>query len=125
MNGFTQVGGTLLSANGNAVLGHVNRVRVAGVPGTFECQPEVPVEKGMTYALGMGGYALVVQVEECWIDATRRRHANGRVLRQLSGVPGVSRPHEEGCPLRGWDGQAGVPQPECECIGTMATSVRD
>jgi len=59
MNSFTQVGGTLLSANGSAVLGHVNLVWVAGVPGTFECQPEVPVEKGMTYALGMGGYVIV------------------------------------------------------------------
>jgi hypothetical protein len=94
VNGFTEIGGTLLSADGGSVLGHVNDVRVAGVPGTFECQPDVAVERGKTYALGAGAFALVVQVEGCWIDATRRRHANGRVLRQLSDVPGISRPHE-------------------------------
>jgi hypothetical protein len=96
MNGFTEAGGTLMTENGGAVLGHVNSVRVSGVPGTFECQSDVPVERGMTYALGVGGYALVVQVEACWPDAAKRRHANGRVLGQMSDVPGVSRVHDDG-----------------------------
>ena len=94
MNGFNEAGGTLMTANGGAVLGHVNCVRVSGIPGTFECQSDVPVERGMTYALGVAGYALVVRIEDCWPDAAERRHAHGRVLRQVSDVPGVSRPHD-------------------------------
>jgi hypothetical protein len=76
--------GTLMSASGEAVLGLVHGVRVSGVPGTFECQPDVPVEKGGTYALDLGACRIVVRVEECWPDPASRRHANGRVLRRLS-----------------------------------------
>jgi len=125
MAGFTEVGGTLMSADGGTPLGHVNDVRVSGVPGTFECQPHVLVETGKTYALGVGGYALVVQFEDVWTDAWSRRHANGRVMRQLSDVPGISRTHEDGCPLRQWSGQPGAKAPECDCLGGLATSVTE
>ena len=72
-----------MTPNGRAVLGHVHLVRIGGIPGTFECQSEVPVEKGATYALGVDGRTLVVSIEDCWLDAAQQRYANGRVLRQL------------------------------------------
>ncbi len=49
------------------------------------------VDRGTAYALGVGGYTLVVEIEKVWGD-WRQPHATGRVIRQLSDVPGVREP---------------------------------
>lgn len=77
---ISEVGGTLMSADGGTVLCHVNDVRVSD--GTFACQPDMQVDRGTAYALGVGGYTLVVEIEKVWGD-WRQPHATGRVIRQI------------------------------------------